>query len=159
MPEENTTVLSAQAAMMKFLDLMVQEDIPHWMELWHEEAVFEYPFAPDGFPQQVSGKQAIFDNFKDFPNTIKFFEFTDVQMHPTLNPDTLIIEFACRGRAVTTGKPYNQRYISVVQMADGKIARYRDYWNPLVILEAFDGGDAFKSASHGDGVQNQEQAE
>ena len=140
MAEEKTTVLTAQAAMGKFMDLILREDIPQWMELWNEDAVFEYPFAPPGFPQEVSGKQGIFENFKDFPNRIKFFEFTNVQMHPTLDPDTLIVEFAGRGQIVATGKPYNQRYISVVQMAGGKILRYRDYWNPLVILEASDGG-------------------
>ncbi len=145
MPEENQAVMTATEAMTKFLDLMVQEDIPGWMELWHEEAVFEYPFAPPGFPQQVIGKQAIFENFKDFPNTIKFFEFTDVRMHSTLDPDTLIVEFACRGRAVATGRAYDQRYISVVQMTGGKISRYRDYWNPLILLKAFDGGDAFNT--------------
>ncbi len=37
---------------------------------------------------------------------------------------------------LTTGKPYHQRYISVVQMKDGKIFRFRDYWNPLIVLEA-----------------------
>ena len=147
MPEDSATVLTAQAAMTKFLDLMVQEDIPRWMELWAEDAVFEYPFAPPGFPQQVTGKQAIFENFKDFPKTIKFFEFTDVQMHPTLDPDTLIVEFACRGQAFATGRAYDQRYISVVQMTGGKISRYRDYWNPLILLKAFDGGDAFRAGA------------
>jgi len=139
--------LTAQAAMTKFLDLMLQEDIPQWMELWHDEAVFEYPFAPPGLPQVVSGKQAIFENFKDFPDKIKLFKFTDVRMHPMRDPDTLVVEFACRGRAVATGKPYNQRYIAVVQMTGGKISRYRDYWNPLVFLEAFDDGEAFSGFS------------
>jgi len=137
MPEENQAVMTATEAMTKFLDLMVQEDIPGWMELWHEEAVFEYPFAPPGFPQSVSGRQAIFENFKDFPKMLKFSEFTGVRMHPMLDPDMLIVEFACRGRAVATGKPYDQRYIGVVEMRGGKIFRYRDYWNPLVFLEAF----------------------
>lgn len=138
MPEENTPMLTASEAMTKFMDLMVRGDIPGWMDLWHEEAIFEYPFAPPGFPQSVSGKKAIFENFKDFPKMLKFFEFTDVRRHPTLDPDTLIIEFACRGQTVATGRPYNQRYIGVVEMRGGKIFRYRDYWNPLVILEALD---------------------
>lgn len=129
--------MTAEEAMLKFRDLIIAEDIPQWLELFTEDAVFEYPFAPPGMPAEVVGKAALSENFKDFPSRLKFFEFTDVELHPTLDPDGLVIEFACRGQAVTTGKPYNQRYIGVVQMREGKIARYRDYWNPLVAIEAF----------------------
>lgn len=123
--------------MTRFLDLMLAGDIPHWMELWHEDAVFEYPFAPPGYPQEVSGKRALYEHFKNFPETVEFIEFTDLQMHLTRDPEILIVEFACLGRMVATGREYRQKYISVMQMSGGKILRYRDYWNPLVALEAF----------------------
>ncbi len=128
--------MTAQDAMTKFTELILQEDIPQWIELFHEDAVFEYPYAPPGFPQRYVGKQAMFEQFKDFPKMFRFHEFADVQMHQTLDPDLLVVEFLGRGEVLTTGKPYNQRYISVVQMKDGKIFHYRDYWNPLVVLEA-----------------------
>ena len=126
-----------EETMTRFLDLMLAGDISQWMELWHEDAVFEYPFAPPGYPQEVRGKKALFEHFKNFPETVKFFEFTDLQMHPTLNPEILIVEFAGRGKILASGREYNQKYISVMQMTDGKISRYRDYWNPLVAIEAF----------------------
>ncbi len=128
--------MTAQDAMTKFADLILQEDIPQWIELFHEDAVFEYPFAPPGFPQAFRGKVVLFEQFKDFPKMFHFDEFTDVQMHQTLDSEVLIVEFSGRGKVLTTGKPYNQRYISVVQMRDGKILHYRDYWNPLIVLEA-----------------------
>ncbi len=128
--------MTAQEAMTKFTELILQEDIPQWIELFHEDAVFEYPFAPPGFPQEVRGKAAMFEQFKDFPKVFHFDEFTDMQRHQTLDPDVLIVEFLGRGEVLTTGKAYHQRYISVVQMKDGKIFHYRDYWNPLVVLEA-----------------------
>ena len=133
--------MTAEEAMTQFLDLILKEDIPQWMELWTEDAVFEYPFAPPGFPQALRGKDALFAHFRDFPSVITFTEFAGVELHPTLASDTLIVEFAGQGRVVATGKAYNQRYISVVQMRDGKIAHYKDYWNPLVVLEAFSTGE------------------
>ncbi len=36
----------------------------------------------------------------------------------------------------STGKPYLQNYISVIETKDGKIVHYKDYWNPLVVLAA-----------------------
>lgn len=128
--------MTAQEAMTQFLELVVQADIPRWLALWSDDAVFEYPFAPPGYPSEVRGKEAISNHFKDFPDFIRFFEFTEVQMHPMLDPEMLITEFACRGEIVATGKPYHQKYIGVLEMTGGKISRYRDYWNPLVFLDA-----------------------
>lgn len=133
--------MTAQDAMTKFLDLILKEDIPQWMELWTEDAVFEYPFAPAGYPPALRGKDALFAHFRNFPQTITFTEFIEVEMHQTLDPNTLIVEFAGRGRMAASGKAYEQRYISVVRMRDGKIAHYKDYWNPLVVLEAFGNGE------------------
>lgn len=53
--------------------------------------------------------------------------------------DVMIAEFSVEGSAVTTGRPYNQRYISVVTFRDDKIVTYRDYWNPVVAIEALGG--------------------
>ena len=56
--------------------------------------------------------------------------------------DTVVIEFTCEGRGVKTGVAYDQAYISVVTLRDGRIARYKDYWNPLVVLAALGGSEA-----------------
>jgi ketosteroid isomerase-like protein len=50
---------------------------------------------------------------------------------------------------VATGAPYNQLYISVVTLRDGRIAHYRDYWNPLVVLTALGGTEAAAAAYAG----------
>jgi hypothetical protein len=40
------------------------------------------------------------------------------------------------GNSPTNGKTLYQDYISVIAIRDGHIVHYRDYWNPLVVLEA-----------------------
>ncbi|MCM2422638.1 hypothetical protein [Streptomyces sp. RKAG293] len=39
------------------------------------------------------------------------------------------------------GRPYNQKYISVVETPDGKISRYVDFWNPQVAAESMRGSE------------------
>ncbi|MDP4099151.1 nuclear transport factor 2 family protein, partial [Paenibacillus sp. P96] len=56
--------------------------------------------------------------------------------HLTVDPELVIAEFKSVGKHKETGKPYNQTYISVVETKDGKITRYRDFWNPLVAAES-----------------------
>ncbi|KOY15119.1 nuclear transport factor 2-like protein [Paenibacillus xylanivorans] len=38
-------------------------------------------------------------------------------------------------------EPYNQTYISIVSHQNGKITHYKDYWNPMVVLESDLGGN------------------
>jgi ketosteroid isomerase-like protein len=61
----------------------------------------------------------------------------------------VIFEFSCSGEGVATGAPYNQLYVSVVTLRDGRIAHYRDYWNPLVVLTALGGTEAAAAAYAG----------
>jgi len=134
--------MTAREAMTQFLELMVQGDVARWLSLWSDDAVFEYPFAPPGYPPEVRGIEAITKHFQSFPEFVRFFEFVDVQMHAQPDPEMLITEFACRGEMVADGRPYNQRYIGVLHMTGGKISHYRDYWNPLVVLDAFPAPEA-----------------
>ena len=60
--------------------------------------------------------------------------------------DSTIFEASCQGRGANTGLAYDQDYISVVTLKDGRIARYADYWNPLVLVHALGGQDALRTA-------------
>ena len=140
--------MTVRAAVEAALDLRRQGRVAEWIDLMAEDIVFEFPFAPPGYPARLSGREAVFAHIKDLPSAIQISDYTEVRMHQTLDPDTLIVEFGILARIVTTDRPYNQRYVCVIQMKAGKIARYRDYWNPLVALAAFEGRDATESAPY-----------
>jgi uncharacterized protein len=40
------------------------------------------------------------------------------------------------GTIKDTGEPYDQSYVVVLTVHEGRITRYRDYWNPLKALQA-----------------------
>jgi uncharacterized protein len=133
----------------RHLALILEKDMPGWIDLWAEDGVFEFPFAPPGFPRRLEGKAAIRDYIKDYPNHIDLAAFHDVHVHQTIDPDVLIVEMRAEGRIVATGKPYAMSYIYVLTIRNGKIAGYRDYWNPLVALEALGGAEALTAAFSG----------
>lgn len=53
-----------------------------------------------------------------------------------------VLEFTGKTYANATGARYDQTYVSVLDLRDGLIVRYRDYWNPLTVLAATGGVDA-----------------
>ncbi|WP_242647257.1 nuclear transport factor 2 family protein [Priestia megaterium] len=133
----------------QFLKFMLEKDMDKWIDLWDEHAIFEFPFGPSNYPEKIEGKSNIYNYIKDFPKKINLFKFSIPQIHHTLNSNILIAEFKCEGQIINTGLPYKQKYISVIEISNGKISYYKDYWNPLVAIESFGGNLAsFLDSSH-----------
>lgn len=125
----------AQQTFSKHLEYLSSGQIPSWVDLFADDGVLEFPYGTDDFPKKVAGKAALSEYMQNFPKHFAV-EFTGLRFHETTDPTLVIAEFASEGRALSTGRPYNQAYISVVETRDGKITRYVDFWNPLVALQA-----------------------
>ncbi|WP_328376908.1 nuclear transport factor 2 family protein [Streptomyces sp. NBC_00440] len=117
------------------LRLLLDKDIDGWVGLWDENGIFEFPFAPDGWPKRLEGKAAVADYMRGYPDHIDLHDFPSVEIHRTTVPQTIVVEMRGVGRLVQTGSPFDMTYIAVVTVADGLITHYRDYWNPLTVLQ------------------------
>ncbi|MER5476809.1 nuclear transport factor 2 family protein [Streptomyces sp. NPDC002734] len=149
-PEREAIQAGARQAFMDHLEYLSSGRIPEWTDLFTEDGILEFPYGPEGYPTKMQGKAALFDYMKVFPNTFDV-RFTDLYFHETVDPSLVIAEFKSIGHAISTGRPYNQTYISVVETRDGKISRYVDFWNPLVGMDALGGGtESLVSAVTGD---------
>lgn len=117
------------------LRLLLEKDIPSWMDLWDEEGVMEFPFAPPGWPRRLEGRQAVADYMRPYPDHIDLHGFPWVKIHQTTVPETIVVEMRGVGRLVATDSPIDMTYIAVVTVNDGRITSYRDYWNPLAVQQ------------------------
>ncbi|MEU7831960.1 nuclear transport factor 2 family protein [Nonomuraea sp. NPDC049129] len=127
---------AAQHTVAEHLRLTAAGRTDEWVTLFAPDAVLEFPFAPVGVPQRVTGRDALLAHMSNFPETFDV-EFVDLVFHPTVDPSLVIAEFRSTGTALPTGKPYEQRCVSVVRTdKDARITHYLDYWNPLVAIEA-----------------------
>lgn len=129
--------LQASKTFSNHLELLKAQNMDEWSQLWAEDAVIEFPYAPPGSSSRLEGKQAIFNFFKDSSKYVKFFAWSDLQIYPMLDPDTIFVEFRGIGEVIETGRSYNQVYCGLLRIKDGKIAFYREYWNPVIAQEAF----------------------
>ncbi|MCF3172290.1 nuclear transport factor 2 family protein [Streptomyces sioyaensis] len=117
------------------LRLLLDKNIPAWVGLWAEDGVMEFPFAPQGRPERLAGKEAIAAYMRRYPDHIDLHDFPDLRIHQTTDPETIVVEMRGVGRLVETDSPFDMTYIGVVTVRDGRITSYRDYWNPLAVLE------------------------
>ena len=114
------------------------------LELFTEDVIFEFPYAPEGLPRKLVGRPVLAQHFARLAPHLEFGELTLREVYP--GEHAILFEFSCRGRGKTTGAAYDQDYISVVRLREGRISHYRDYWNPLVVLSALGGAEKAAAA-------------
>lgn len=110
-----------------------------FVEMFAPNGVLEYPFAPPGLNTPLEGRDAIVANFERVRKLLRIDGVTDAVLHQTSDQRLAIIEFYGHGEGLLTAEPYRQRYISVIEMEGGYITHYKDYWNPLTVLQAVKG--------------------
>jgi len=128
------------------LRLLLVKDMIGYSELWAIDGVIEFPFAAANYPARLTGRAAIEDYLRSYPDLLDVQEITERTVHQTTDPDRVIAEFEAAGVVVATGRPYRMRYVAVLTARDGEIASYRDYWSPLAGAEILGGLDEFTAA-------------
>ena len=111
-------------------------DVDGWLAHCRDDVVLEFPYAPTGRPPRIEGKPAAEDYLAAVVEQVQFERITRQHVHQTVDPDTAIIEWSVSGHVKATGAPYEMSYVVVLTLVDGLVAVYRDYWNPLTLLDA-----------------------
>jgi uncharacterized protein len=120
-----------ESVLRRAIDLMQAGEIEAWLGLCSDDVVLEFPFAPPPRPRRVQGKEAIgalLDGRRLAAPRVE-----DLVLHECVAPDTVIAEMTVRGASGP-----DRSAIAVVQIRDGLITLYRDYWNPLDVTDTDD---------------------
>jgi uncharacterized protein len=139
-----------QHILQSYLYFFSQQRWDEWIDLWADEGVLEFPFAPAGRRRRYVGKSDILAYMKavavQMASRIKAEGLEYFHMHPMLDPAMSCVEMGLKGRNLETDAPYNQKYISIIETKGGKVSLYREYWNPIVSMDANGGRDAWTAA-------------
>jgi ketosteroid isomerase-like protein len=107
-----------------------------FVDMMAEDFVMEFPYARPGMQTRIEGRTAVLAYLMTVGQGVSVDSVSNVVVHDTTDPDVVIVEFDGHGRAVKTGEPYEQRYISIIRTRGGRIVHYKDYWNPIQGLKA-----------------------
>jgi ketosteroid isomerase-like protein len=47
-----------------------------------------------------------------------------------------VLEYEVHGESVLTGRPYNNRFVSIITVKDRKVTHWRDYLDPIAVFDA-----------------------
>jgi uncharacterized protein len=132
--------LAAEPMLFDALDALKRGDVRPWVDMFDDDGVMEFPYAPPGFPSRLDGKAAIAEYMRTYPDHLSIERVIPRAVYHC--DDVMVVEFACESRVVTNGARFEMNYIGVVKTEDGKVKHYRDYWNPLVALQAMGAHEA-----------------
>lgn len=110
--------------------------------LMHPDVVIELPFNESGKTEPggyriYEGVQACVEFWRaaaQFEGEMRPFEDTDL----TISPDGARVFLEARGDVtMRSGILYRNRYVLRLDIEDGKVRRYREYYNPITSAHAF----------------------
>lgn len=130
-----------QETILSFYTLLMKKEFDKWGELFAEDAVQENPFMPalPGLEAKFIGRERIVFHYRTVLTGRRGHVFSVDAIHETADDSKVIVEVGGKSEVPETGRIYDQRYVMIFTLVDGKIAHLREYFNPLVFQKAFDG--------------------
>jgi ketosteroid isomerase-like protein len=121
---------SAHQVFQRAVGLMQAGEIDAWLDLCHDEIVMEFPFAPAPAPRRIDGKEALGTHLRGrAARRLTAPKVESVVVHECHDPATVVAELTIRGEGGT-----DRAAIAVVEVRDGLMSLYRDYYNPMDLV-------------------------
>jgi uncharacterized protein len=112
-------------------------DVEAFVALMAPDGYIEWPYRPPGAPARLQGRAEIRRHLTTAAGGfIRFEEYRNVVVHETTDPEVVIVEYDAHGTVLASGAPFEQRVIAVFRVQEGHIRSYRDYINPLPVMQA-----------------------
>jgi ketosteroid isomerase-like protein len=111
-------------------------DGDHFFDLLADDAVFEYVISVPGYPRRVAGRDAVAELYRNYGDTIVLHGSDELAVHWDRVASVAVLEYAVHGRAIGTGRAYDNHFVSVITIKDRKITHWRDYLDPIAVFDA-----------------------
>jgi uncharacterized protein len=108
------------------IERVIAGDYGGYLDLFSDDVEFEFPFAPEGRPRRVTGKDEVRAYMAPLIGRYDGARLASLTVYETDVPDTVVAEMSIAFPGVPEPRPF----VAVVRSASGTIVSYRDYWRP-----------------------------
>ncbi|RMB02003.1 nuclear transport factor 2 family protein [Eilatimonas milleporae] len=120
----------------QFLKYTEEQDFDGHRAILAEDCVFIYPYAAEGAPERIEGRDAIIERaLIGGWKTRKSMKVVGFKYDALADPEWALIQWS-NTSTTDEGKPYDQQYVNVIRVVDGKMKEFIEYYNPLRELAA-----------------------
>jgi ketosteroid isomerase-like protein len=112
-------------------------DGPHFFDLLDEGVIVDYVVSVPGYPRRVVGREAVADLYRNYGATgIVLHSADELAVHRDREASVVVLEYATHGGVASTGRAYDNHFVSVITIKDRKVTHWRDYLDPVAVFDA-----------------------
>ncbi|MGV4989016.1 nuclear transport factor 2 family protein [Streptomyces sp. NRAIS4] len=104
-------------------------------DLLTEDVVFEYVITVPGYPRRIEGREGIIDLYRNYGDYMQLHGADNLRVHRDRETSVVVLEYEVHGTSVLTGRPYDNRFVSIVSIQDRKVRHWRDYLDPIAVFD------------------------
>lgn len=107
-----------------------------FLDMFADDGVLQCPFAPSGALHRLTGREAIVDYHRQLA-AVQGSDGMVLTADHTSPGGPALLEYEGMVRNNRDGSTYRQKYVAVVEVDDGHLTLFREYWNPLPLVASF----------------------
>ncbi|GIH91461.1 nuclear transport factor 2 family protein [Planobispora siamensis] len=129
---KKTTTIDPREVLERYLRTGLAGDRDAQADMFLEDGVVEFPFAPPGTPRRFEGREEIRAVLAALGRARAGMRVdedrTVLEVHETADPEVLVAEMEIHVDVEATGDTLRVPYVQVFRIRHGGIALFRDYW-------------------------------
>ena len=135
MPETKYAIF---AALNPFFEIIQQGltdlvDREHYFDTIADDVSFEFRYRFPGWPRTIRRRADLMAQFSGYGDNIRLHSADGLVVHHARDRRVVILEYEVHGKILSSGTPYDNRFISVVTIKNRKIVHWRDYMDSLAV--------------------------
>ena len=111
-------------------------DGDHFFDIVANNIVYEVRYDIAGWPHVINGRAELMAQFKGYCEHIELQSADKLVVHKTDDSRVVVIEYEVHGTILATDVRYNNRFCSIITLANRRIAHWRDYMDSLAAWNA-----------------------
>ena len=107
-----------------------------YFDLLADDVVVEYVISVPGYPRRAEGRQAVIDLYSGYGGYMTVHTAGNLRVYRDPEASVAVLEYEVHGESVLTGRPYNNRFASIITVRDRNVTHWRDYLDPIAVFDA-----------------------
>ena len=107
-----------------------------YFDLLADDVIVEYVISVPGYPRRVEGRQGVIDLYRGYDDYMAVRSADNLRVYRDPEASVVVLEYEVHGESVPTGRPYNNRFASIITVKNGKVTHWRDYLDPIAVFDA-----------------------
>jgi len=101
-----------------------------------DDVIVEYVISVPGYPKRVKGRKRVINLYSDYDSYMSVQSADNLRVYHDPKASVAVLEYEVHGKSVQGGRPYDNRFVSIVTIENGKVTKWRDYLDPIAVFDA-----------------------